>query len=230
VDLKPIQQQIGGLAQYMLRLNAAMPRIAREHLALTGQELDTEAFISGIEADLTANKTANLDPVKRWESEYKIPEKRTEKQNADIDAQKQEIEAKRGRVEDMKGSLAEMYRRFGNMDKAMDAAHLLTLQQIDAEQRSFAAGTKSEQKLATSDLMSADIARQAAERNERFYRYSPASSGSSAATPAQINALAAKLVTHCEHGRPRDEHCQWCHIQTAEYRQALVDGMWTLLD
>lgn len=43
-------------------------------------------------------------------------------------------------------------------------------------------------------------------------------------------ALAAHLVTHCKHGTPRTEHCPWCHIGTAKYRQALADAMWTVLD
>jgi hypothetical protein len=112
----------------------------------------------------------------------------------DLDEQKREIEAKHGQIGDMQGILASAYRRFGNMDKAMDAAHILSLQQIDAEQKAYAAGTKSKQVLAASDLTSADLARHAAERNASFYKYAPASTGSSAATPAQINALAAKLV------------------------------------
>ena len=38
------------------------------------------------------------------------------------------------------------------------------------------------------------------------------------------------LVTHCEHGTLRTEHCPWCYIQTPAYRQALADAMWTILD
>jgi len=40
----------------------------------------------------------------------------------------------------------------------------------------------------------------------------------------------AHLVTHCEHGNPRGEHCPWCYVQTPAYRQSLADAMWTVLD
>jgi hypothetical protein len=43
-------------------------------------------------------------------------------------------------------------------------------------------------------------------------------------------AWEAHLVTHCEHGHARTEHCPWCHVQTSAYKQALADGMWTILD
>ena len=43
-------------------------------------------------------------------------------------------------------------------------------------------------------------------------------------------AWAAHLVTHCEHGKLRTEHCPWCYVQTAAYRQSLADAMWTILD
>ncbi len=80
-----INTQLGGIATYMLDLNAELPAIAQEHFDLTGQRLDTRAFIAGIKADIKAGKTDNLDPVKRWEAEHQIPQKRIEKQNADID-------------------------------------------------------------------------------------------------------------------------------------------------
>jgi len=43
-------------------------------------------------------------------------------------------------------------------------------------------------------------------------------------------AWAQHLVSHCEHGTPRAEHCSWCYVQTPAYRQALADSMWTVLD
>ena len=50
-------------------------------------------------------------------------------------------------------------------------------------------------------------------------------------TPGEFKkAWAAHLVTHCEHGKPRAEHCPWCYVQTAAYRQSLADAMWTILD
>ena len=43
-------------------------------------------------------------------------------------------------------------------------------------------------------------------------------------------AWAEHLVTHCEHGQPRGEHCPWCYVQTPAYRQSLADAMWTIID
>lgn len=61
-----------------------------------------------------------------------------------IAAQRQAIESKHGRVADMKGSLAEMYRRFGNMDQAEAGARILHLQQLDAEAMQYGATAKSD--------------------------------------------------------------------------------------
>lgn len=85
VDLKPIEATISGVADYLLTLNAELPAIAEEHFRLTGQRLDTRAFVAGIKADLKANKTANLDPVKRWETQYEIPAKRQAAADAAIE-------------------------------------------------------------------------------------------------------------------------------------------------
>lgn len=71
--------QIGGVADYMLTVSAELPAIAQEHLELTGERFDSRAFIAGIKADIKANKVENLDPVKRWEAQYGIAEKRTAK-------------------------------------------------------------------------------------------------------------------------------------------------------
>jgi hypothetical protein len=43
-------------------------------------------------------------------------------------------------------------------------------------------------------------------------------------------ALAEHLITHCEHGSPRTQHCPWCYIKTPAYKQSLADAMWTVLD
>lgn len=43
-------------------------------------------------------------------------------------------------------------------------------------------------------------------------------------------AWAEHLVTYCEHGTLRTEHCPWCYIQTPAYQQSLADAMWTILD
>ena len=49
-------------------------------------------------------------------------------------------------------------------------------------------------------------------------------------SPAKLKkALADHLVTHCEHGTLRTEHCPWCYIDTPAYKRALADAMWTVL-
>jgi hypothetical protein len=96
VDLDPLRQQIGGLADYMLTLNAELPAIAQEHFELTGERLDTRAFIASIKNDLKTGKATaeQLDPVRRWETQYGIPAKRTEKsatqRKAELDAAREE--------------------------------------------------------------------------------------------------------------------------------------------
>ena len=83
-DPQPIRDQIGGVANYMLDLSANLPWIVAEHKRLTGQDLDTRAFVAGIKADLASSKKdAILDPVKRWEVEFGIEAKRTEKSAAE---------------------------------------------------------------------------------------------------------------------------------------------------
>ena len=79
-DPTPLRDQIGGVANYMLDLQADLPWIIDEHKRLTGETLDSRAFVSGIKADIAANKKdAIFDPIKRWEAQFKIPEKRTER-------------------------------------------------------------------------------------------------------------------------------------------------------
>jgi hypothetical protein len=76
-DPGPLQQQIGGVAKYMLTLTAKLPRIQREYKQLTGEDFDDDAFISGIENDIAENKKgAILDPIARYEALFQIPEKR----------------------------------------------------------------------------------------------------------------------------------------------------------
>lgn len=93
-DPTPLQQQIGGVTEYMLSLTADLPAIAQEHFELTGERLDTRAFIAGIKNDLKHKKTDNLDPVKRWESQFEIPAKRTERstkqRNDELEAAREE--------------------------------------------------------------------------------------------------------------------------------------------
>lgn len=89
VDLDPLRNQINGFADYMLDLSAILPAIQQEHFELTGTRLDTRKFVADIKADLrTGKKTAaDLDPMARWEREYKIPDIRATKQKESRDAE-----------------------------------------------------------------------------------------------------------------------------------------------
>ncbi len=73
-----VRNQIGGVASYLLDLNASIDDIAEEHQRLTGERFNRREFIAGIKADIAAGKTENIDPVKRWEAAHGIPQKRTE--------------------------------------------------------------------------------------------------------------------------------------------------------
>ena len=84
-DPKPLQQQIGGVANYLLDLNAVIDDIADEHQRLTGQRFNRREFIAGIKADIAAGKTDNIDPVRRWEQKFDIPTKRTEAANKAVE-------------------------------------------------------------------------------------------------------------------------------------------------
>lgn len=83
VDLDPLRQQMGGITDYLLTLNAELPSIAQEHFDLTGERLDTRAFVAGIKDDLKKSKTDNLDPRSRWERQFEIPAKREAKSQKD---------------------------------------------------------------------------------------------------------------------------------------------------
>ena len=89
----------------------------------------------------------------------------------DIAAQKQKIESAKGRVGDMKGSVAEMYRRFGNLDQAEAGARILHLQQLDQEAVQYGASAKSDLVRANaaqaSAALRAEIAKQAAQLTPR---------------------------------------------------------------
>lgn len=80
-----VRNQIGGVASYLLDLNASIDDIAEEHQRLTGERFNRREFIAGIKADIAAGKTENIDPVKRWEAQYQIPTKRTEAANKAVD-------------------------------------------------------------------------------------------------------------------------------------------------
>lgn len=85
-DLAGVHQMIGGMGDFNMTLTADLPAIAQEHFELTGERLDTRAFVAGIKEDFRKGKTQNVDPWRRWESQYAIPEKREAKRVADIDA------------------------------------------------------------------------------------------------------------------------------------------------
>jgi hypothetical protein len=84
----------------------------------------------------------------------------------DIDAQKEAIQQKRGRVADMRGALADMYRRFGNMDQAEAGARILLHQQLDAQAKEYAAASGNAVVQANADWLSdhlqAEIAKEKA--------------------------------------------------------------------
>lgn len=73
-----LRTQIGGVASYLLDLNASIDDIADEHQRLTGQRFNRKEFIAGIKADIAAGKTENIDPVRRWEAAHNIPTLRSE--------------------------------------------------------------------------------------------------------------------------------------------------------
>jgi hypothetical protein len=89
VDLKPLSDQIAGsvaYTDYWADVYAELPLIADEHFKLTGERFDQRAFVAGIKADLKANKTENLNPQKRWETQFQIQEKRAAASKKEYDA------------------------------------------------------------------------------------------------------------------------------------------------
>ncbi len=86
----------------------------------------------------------------------------------DIAAQRKAIEQAHGRVADMHGSLAEMYRRFGNLNQAEDAAHIMHLQQLGAEADEYGSGARSDLARAQSDTVKAQLATQIEEYKKRL--------------------------------------------------------------
>lgn len=82
--------------------------------------------------------------------------------DADIDAQKTAMANKRVSIENQKGALAEMYKRFGNMDQAETAARLVSLQQLDLQAQQYAVGSNSEVIAARGQALQAQIAKEKA--------------------------------------------------------------------
>lgn len=66
------------LASMALKWPAQFAKIAREHHALTGEELDGEAIVAEIERRAaTRNNDKSLDPVRVWEELHDVGSKRT---------------------------------------------------------------------------------------------------------------------------------------------------------
>lgn len=92
----------------------------------------------------------------------------------DIGAQKEAILSKRGQIGDMQGLLASAYRRFGNMEQAEAATRAVALQQFDAEQQGYAAGSDSQLVLAKSQQLSAQMQEAREKSLAGLYKYAPA--------------------------------------------------------
>lgn len=114
-----------------------------------------------------------------------------------IEQQKQEIAAKRGRIGDMQGLVADMMRRFGNLDQAADAAHALALQQLDAEAAEHAAASGSEKVQAAQRLVGAQMQLEARKYMDSLYKYVPAhtaATGGGGPNLAQIRKRAQDIA------------------------------------
>lgn len=87
----------GELAQAMLRVPAALMRIAREHQQLFGTPLDESSIITEIETRAaTPRNQKTLDPIAIWEEKHNVAAKRDEVAKATHDAEIAAAEA-RGR-------------------------------------------------------------------------------------------------------------------------------------
>jgi hypothetical protein len=80
-------EQHAALAGMAVRLPAQLMAIAREHRALTGEDVNEEAIIQEIETRArTRGNQKSLNPREVWEEMHGIPAKRAEKQEAGIQA------------------------------------------------------------------------------------------------------------------------------------------------
>ena len=82
-DPTPIRREVGAITSYLLALNGDLPAIAQEHLELTGNRLDTRAFVREL-TDL-ANKGQAPDPNRFWEEKFDIGAKRQAKSQAEFE-------------------------------------------------------------------------------------------------------------------------------------------------
>lgn len=87
------RDSFNSVAAFQLQLPAKLQRIDREHFALTGEHLDTEA-ITGEIMKRAGKKDANIDPVAIWEEMHGIPAKREAKRLKDHDAEISAAEAR----------------------------------------------------------------------------------------------------------------------------------------
>lgn len=63
------------ISNFMLDLPSKLLRASREHHALTGEDLDTDAIVAEVRK-LANQKGADVDPIKIWERMHDIPAKR----------------------------------------------------------------------------------------------------------------------------------------------------------
>lgn len=78
----PRLDQFGSAINFALDLPANLEYIRDEHLALTGERLDTREIVKLIKAN-AGTKGATVDPIAIWEAKYGIADKRTAKSAAD---------------------------------------------------------------------------------------------------------------------------------------------------
>ena len=93
------REMYNGLAATAIRLPSLLMTMAREHKALTGEDLNTDAIVAEIEARAnTRGNQKSLDPRQVWEDTHQISAKREAKRVADHNT---EIAAavERGRTE-----------------------------------------------------------------------------------------------------------------------------------
>lgn len=81
------------MSRFSVQLPAKLMSIAREHHALTGEDLDTEALTTEIMRE-ASKADGNPDPRAIWERTHDIAAKRVAKQKADFDAQISAAEAR----------------------------------------------------------------------------------------------------------------------------------------
>lgn len=107
---KRINTAVGSVAQLALRLPATLAKIAREHKALTGTDLDEQTIIAEIEKRAgTRGNQKSLDPTEIWQEMHDIPAKRAA--------------AEQKRVDDLVAAAREEGRQAGLSEVSVPGAH-----------------------------------------------------------------------------------------------------------